>query len=324
MFVFSRNAKWVKRHASFCVVIIMVYEEYLSCRLCPRECGVNRSAGEKGLCGQTNIIKAGRAALHFWEEPCICDKNGSGAVFFSGCSLRCTYCQNFKLSRGKQGIEVSEEKLAQIYLNLQKEGANNINLVSAEHFAPQIRQSVLKARKKGLILPVILNSSGYVNEFCLEILRDVIDIYLVDFKYMDENLSYNYSMAKDYPQIAKDALKKMVEYSPNLIFNEKGILQKGVIVRHLCLPGHSEDSKNVLEYVYKTYEKNVLLSIMSQYTPVNVNKKFSNLNTVLSEKDYDEILDFCIDIGIKESFIQDGEAASESFIPNFDGQGIIW
>ena len=219
---------------------------------------------------------------------------------------------------------MSEEKLAQIYLNLQKEGANNINLVSAEHFAPQIRQSVLKARKKGLILPVILNSSGYVNEFCLEILRDVIDIYLVDFKYMDENLSYNYSMAKDYPQIAKDALKKMVEYSPNLIFNEKGILQKGVIVRHLCLPGHSEDSKNVLEYVYKTYEKNVLLSIMSQYTPVNVNKKFSNLNTVLSEKDYDEILDFCIDIGIKESFIQDGEAASESFIPNFDGQGIIW
>ncbi len=218
---------------------------------------------------------------------------------------------------------MSEEKLARIYLNLQEEGANNINLVCAEHFAPQIRQSILKARKKGLILPVILNSSGYVNEFCLEILRDVIDIYLVDFKYMDEKLSHNYSMAKDYPEIAKDALGKMVEYAPNLIFNEKGILQKGVIVRHLCLPGHSEDSKNVLEYVYKTYGKNVLLSIMSQYTPVNENKEFPNLNTTLSEKEYDEILDFCIDIGIEEAFIQEGEAASESFIPNFDGQGII-
>ncbi|MBR2883607.1 MAG: radical SAM protein [Clostridia bacterium] len=302
----------------------MVYDEYLSCRLCPRECNVNRNAGEKGFCAQTNLIKAGRAALHFWEEPCICDKNGSGAVFFSGCSLRCTYCQNFKLSRGKQGIELSEEKLADIYLNLQQEGANNINLVTAEHFAPQIRQSILLAREKGLILPVILNSSGYVNEFCLEILRDVIDIYLVDFKYMDEKMSHNYSMAKDYPCVAKKALQKMVEYAPNLIFNEKGLLQKGVIVRHLCLPGHSEDSKNVLEYVYKTYGNNVLLSIMSQYTPVNENKEFPNLNKALSEKEYDEILDFCIDIGIEEAFIQDGEAASESFIPEFNGQGIIY
>ena len=324
MFEFSWNAKWVKRHASFCVVIIMVYDEYLSCRLCPRECNVNRNAGEKGFCAQTNLIKAGRAALHFWEEPCICDKNGSGAVFFSGCSLRCTYCQNFKLSRGKQGIELSEEKLADIYLNLQQEGANNINLVTAEHFAPQIRQSILLAREKGLILPVILNSSGYVNELCLEILRDVIDIYLVDFKYMDEKMSHNYSMAKDYPCVAKEALQKMVEYAPNLIFNEKGLLQKGVIVRHLCLPGHSEDSKNVLEYVYKTYGNNVLLSIMSQYTPVNENKEFPNLNKALSEKEYDEILDFCIDIGIEEAFIQDGEAASESFIPEFNGQGIIY
>ena len=308
----------------FCVVFIMVYDEYLSCRLCPRECNVNRNAGEKGFCAQTNLIKAGRAALHFWEEPCICDKNGSGAVFFSGCSLRCTYCQNFKLSRGKQGIELSEEKLADIYLNLQQEGANNINLVTAEHFAPQIRQSILLAREKGLILPVILNSSGYVNELCLEVLRDVIDIYLVDFKYMDEKMSHNYSMAKDYPCVAKKALQKMVEYAPNLIFNEKGLLQKGVIVRHLCLPGHSEDSKNVLEYVYKTYGNNVLLSIMSQYTPVNENKEFPNLNKALSEKEYDEILDFCIDIGIEEAFIQDGEAASESFIPEFNGQGIIY
>ena len=302
--------------------VYMMYKEYLSCRLCPRECGIDRNAGQRGICGQTNLIKAGRAALHFWEEPCICDNSGSGAVFFSGCSLRCSYCQNFELSRGKQGIEVSEEKLAEIYLHLQEEGASNINLVTAEHFAPQIRQSILLARQKGLFLPVILNSSGYVNSYCLEILRDVIDIYLVDFKYMDENLSQSYSMAKDYPCVAKNALRKMVEYAPNLIFNEKGILQKGVIVRHLCLPMHSEDSKNVLEYVYKTYGKNVLLSIMRQYTPVNENKYFPNLNRTLSEAEYEEILSFCINIGIEEAFIQEGEAASESFIPEFNGDGI--
>ena len=245
-------------------------------------------------------------------------------MFFSGCSLRCSYCQNFELSRGKQGVEVPEEKLAEIYLKLQHDGANNINLVTAEHFAPQIRKSILMAREKGLSLPVILNSSGYVNETCLEILRDVIDIYLVDFKYMDEKLSQSYSMAKNYPAVAKNALRKMVKYSPDLIFNENGLLQRGVIVRHLCLPGHSEDSKNVLAYVYKTYGKNILLSIMRQYTPVNKNKEFPNLNKTLSQKEYDEILDFCINIGIEEAFIQEGEAASESFIPAFDGIGIIY
>ena len=301
----------------------MEYKEYLSCKLCPRECGINRNDGHTGFCGQTALIKAGRASLHFWEEPCICDENGSGAVFFSGCSLRCSYCQNFELSRGKQGIEVSEEKLAEIYIRLQEEGANNINLVTPEHFAPHIRQSVLLARKRGLILPVILNSSGYVNEVCLEILRDVIDIFLVDFKYMDDKLSHNYSIAKDYPQVAKNALRKMVECAPELIYNEKGILQKGVIVRHLCLPGHDENSKNVLEYVYKTYGRNVLISIMRQYTPIRENKDYPNLNRALSDDEYEEILDFCIDMGIEEAFIQEGEAASESFIPNFDGYGII-
>ncbi len=301
----------------------MFYEEYDSCRLCPRQCGVDRNSGEYGFCGQTCVMRVGRAALHFWEEPCICDEKGSGAVFFSGCPLRCCYCQNFELSRANQGIEVSEEKLAAIFMRLETEGANNINLVTAEHFAPQIRQSILLAKEKGLWVPVVLNSSGYVSMNCLEILKDVIDIYLVDFKYLDSSLSYKYSMAKDYPDIAKSALGKMVKFSPKPIFDERGIMQKGVIVRHLCLPGHSEDSKKVLEYVYRTYGKNILMSIMSQYTPVNENKEYPNLNRTLFEREYEDILNFCIDIGIEDAFIQEGEAASKSFIPKFDGLGII-
>lgn len=267
-------------------------------------------------------MKAGRAALHFWEEPCICGEEGSGAVFFSGCSLRCCYCQNFELSCGKQGAEVSEEKLAEIFIRLQSEGANNINLVTGEHFAPQIRGSILLAKKKGLSIPVMLNSSGYVNMHCLEILKEVIDIYLVDFKYMDSSLSHKYSMAKDYPETAKKALRQMVELCPKPIFDERGNLKKGVIVRHLCLPGHSEDSKKVLEYVYKTYGKNILMSIMSQYTPVNEIAKYPHLNRKLSEKEYENVLCYCMDIGIEDAFIQEGEAASESFIPKFDAFGI--
>lgn len=303
--------------------VYMFYKEYVSCKLCPRECMVDRNAGKHGFCRQTSVMKAGRAALHFWEEPCICGNEGSGAVFFSGCSLRCCYCQNFELSQGRQAVELTEDKLAGIFIRLQKEGANNINLVTAEHFAPQIRQSILKARKQGLSIPVMLNSSGYVNLYCLEILKDVIDIFLVDFKYMDASLSQRYSMAEDYPDIAKKALKKMVQLSPTPIFDERGILQKGVIVRHLCLPGHSADSKKVLEYVYKTYGNNILMSIMSQYTPVNKNLEYPNLNKALSEKEYEDILNFCIDIGIEDAFIQEGEAASESFIPKFDAEGII-
>lgn len=297
----------------------MYYKEYDACRLCPRQCGADRNAGEYGFCRQTSVMRAGRAALHFWEEPCICGEEGSGAVFFSGCSLRCCYCQNFELSRENQGTEVSEEKLAEIFMRLQIEGANNINLVTAEHFAPQIRQSILLAKEKGLSIPVMLNSSGYVSLHCLEILKDVIDIYLVDFKYMDASLSHKYSMAEDYPETTKKALAKMAELAPGAVFDERGILKKGVIVRHLCLPGHSEDSKRVLAYVYQTYGKNILMSIMRQYTPVNKNKEYPNLNRTLFEKEYEDILDYCLDIGIEEAFIQEGESASESFIPKFEG-----
>ncbi len=301
-----------------------MYKEYERCTLCPRKCGINRNKEEKGFCGQTSVLKAGRASLHLWEEPCISGEKGSGTVFFSGCSLHCCYCQNFNLSRGEEGVVIDTENLSRVFLNLQDDGAHNINLVTGEHFAPHIKAVVKSARKGGLIIPVILNSSGYVSLETLDYLQDVIDIYLVDFKYMNPEIAKKYSVAEDYPDVAKKALEKMYKLAGTPVFNNDGILEKGVIVRHLCLPTCSGDSKNVIRYVYDKYKENVLLSIMSQYTPFGNCRKYPELTRKLTAEDYDEILDFCLEIGIEKAFIQEGEAASESFIPVFDGKGVAF
>lgn len=302
----------------------MEYSEYDKCSLCPRECGIDRNVNMKGFCGETSRLRVGRAALHFWEEPCISGTGGSGTVFFSGCCLHCCYCQNFNLSRGKEGLEIGEQHLSEIFLNLQRQGAHNINLVTGEHFAPHIKSAVITARDKGLNVPVILNSSGYVHPGTLEILKDVIDIYLVDFKYMDPDLAKRYSMAYDYPAVAKAALSKMVELTGKPKFDNNGILKSGVLVRHLCLPSQTQDSENIIRYVFETYGRRVLLSVMSQYTPCGDCGKFPELERVLSVDEYDRILDFCLRIGIDDAYVQDGEAASESFIPVFDGEGVVF
>lgn len=302
----------------------MEFKEYCQCNLCHRACNIDRNKNMTGFCGETSRLRVGRATLHFWEEPCICGTGGSGTVFFSGCSLRCCYCQNFNLSRGKEGIEIGEGRLSEIFLNLQRQGAHNINLVTGEHFAPHIKSAVIAARKGGLNIPVILNSSGYVPLRTLELLKDVIDIYLVDFKYMDSNLAKNYSMASDYPSAAKAAIAKMVELTGKAELDQKGILKRGVLVRHLCLPSHTDDSKNIIKYIFETYGEKVLLSIMSQYTPHGDCEKFPWLKRCLSEEEYDKILDFCLDIGIENAYIQEGGAASESFIPIFDGEGVVF
>ncbi len=294
-----------------------MYKEYNSCTLCPRKCGINRNSGEKGVCTQTAEIRIGRRALHYWEEPCISGEKGSGTVFFSGCSLRCVYCQNYNLGRGNVGQKLSEKELCDIFTDLQKQGAHNINLVTAEHFAPHIKDAVIKARKNGLVIPVILNTGGYVSEETLEILQDVIDIYLVDFKYMDSETAKNYSSAPDYPEVAKKAISKMFELVGESIFDEDGILQKGVIVRHLCLPSHTKESKSIIKYLFDTYGTKIIYSIMRQYTPVRKNEKYPNLNRKLTEKEYDSIIDFCIETGIEDAYIQDDECALESFIPEF-------
>ncbi len=297
----------------------MKYEYYERCVLCPRKCKVNRNEN-KGICGEKAVVRVGRAAPHYWEEPCISGGNGSGTVFFAGCSLKCVYCQNYNLSRGSKGVEITTEELADVYLKLQSNGVHNINLVTAEHFAPQIKESVETARKKGLRIPVILNSSGYVNAETLEILKDVIDVYLVDFKYMDKNLAKEFSYAPDYPETAKNALAEMTRLKPCIIYDENDMIKSGVVVRHLCIPGCGEDSKNVLKYVFETYGKNVVLSIMSQYTPTPACEKHPLLGRKLTQKEYDNIIDFCIEIGIEDAYIQDEESASESFIPEFYGK----
>ena len=294
---------------------------YEKCELCPRKCGVNRYV-KTGFCKVYAMPKIGRASLHFWEEPCISGTNGSGTVFFSGCTLRCCYCQNYNLSLGNEGIVTDERQLAKIFLKLQSEGAHNINLVTAEHYAPSVKNAVTEAKKTGLTIPVILNSSGYVSLNTLELLKEVIDVYLVDFKYTDTGLSKQYSLAEDYPLVAWKALGKMTQLKPSPVFDESGIMQSGVIVRHLCLPEHTEDSKKVIKQVFEKYKDKVVLSIMSQYTPMR-ECGFKNLTRKLSDKEYEDVIDFCIGLGIEDAYIQEGEAASESFIPVFDGYGVV-
>lgn len=259
-----------------------------------------------------------------WEEPCISGTNGSGTVFFSGCSLRCCYCQNFNLSRGEEGVFTDAENLSRVFLNLQKEGAHNINLVTAEHFAPHIKTAVKKARKDGLVIPVVLNSSGYVSLETLEYLKDVIDIYIVDFKYIDSEIAKKYSLAEDYPEICKMAIDKIYNLAGSPIFDNEGMLKKGVIVRHLCLPHCEEASKNIILYLYDRYKENIILSIMSQYTPFGNCEKYPELTRKLTSKEYAEIIDFCLELGIENAFIQEEESASESFIPTFDGKGVVF
>ena len=288
------------------------------CNLCPRKCGANRKDGEIGFCGATDKVKIARSSLHFWEEPCISGNVGSGTVFFSHCTLKCVYCQNYNISTKNQGRFVTESELSDCFLDLQKQGALNINLVTPTHYVPQIIEALKIAKEKGLALPVLYNTSGYENPETLELLRGYVDIFLPDFKYFSSDLSKKYSGAADYPDIAKKAIAKMFDLVGKCEFDEDGIIKKGVIVRHLMLPGLEDDSKKILEYLYKTYGDDIFISIMSQYTPLaTLPKEFPELNTKIDMTVYDKLLDFAVDLGIENAFIQEEEAASESFIPEF-------
>ena len=238
------------------------------CTLCPRMCAVDRKSGERGICGQTTEIKVARAALHFWEEPCISGEKGSGAVFFSGCALHCVFCQNENIANGTAGKVISTERLGKIFLELQEKGANNINLVTAGHFLPQVAVALEMAKEQGLHIPVVYNSSGYEKAKTLKMLDGLVDIYLPDFKYMDAVLAKKYSHAQDYPEIAKEALSEMVRQVGEAEFDSRGMMKKGVIVRQLLLPGHVKDAKNVLKYLYETYGDRIYISMMNQYTPM--------------------------------------------------------
>lgn len=292
------------------------------CHLCPRNCGVDRLAGQKGFCGVDAGIMVARAALHMWEEPCISGKEGSGAVFFSGCSLGCAFCQNRTISKGQSGKVITVEHLAELFLDLQAQKANNINLVTAGHFLPQVREALILAKEQGLTIPVVYNSSGYEKAEMLRYLEGLVDIYLPDLKYLEADLAGKYSHAKDYPEVAMKALEEMVRQVRTPEFDERGMMKKGVIVRHLLLPGHVRNSKKVLEYLYGTYGDQIYISLMSQYTPMPAMKDDPQLSRKVTDREYDRLLDHAISLGVTNCFIQEGETAKESFIPEFNGEGV--
>lgn len=293
-------------------------EYFKDCTLCPRMCHIDRTK-TKGTCGVKDKMIIARASLHMWEEPCISGDNGSGTIFFSGCNLKCIFCQNYEISTKVVGKEVTIEEFATICLNLEKQGANNINLVTPTFFVPLIIEGIKLAKEKGLSIPIVYNTSGYETIDTIKMLDGIVDIYLPDLKYYNDEYANMYSHVKDYFKYASLAISEMYKQVGNPKFNKDGIMTSGVIVRHLALPGLIDDSKEILKYLYNTYHNNIYISIMNQYTPLR-NFKYENLNRKLSDSEYDELIDYALDLGIEKAFIQEGETQSDSFIPDFLNQ----
>ncbi len=287
-----------------------------NCHLCYHNCGANRYLGV-GICGASSKIKVAHYGLHMWEEPVLSGTKGSGTVFFSYCNLKCIFCQNQKISTEGYGKEISETRLQEIFLELQEMGAHNINLVTPTHYVPQIVNSLRKIKGNTLKIPVIYNTSSYENVSTIQFLQDSIDIYLADLKYFDSSLALQYSHCPNYFEVASRAISEMVKQIGSIeICN--GIMKKGVIVRVLVLPDHIDDAKKILTYLYQTYQDKIIISIMNQYTPMKNFSKYPNLNRKLTDDEYDEVVNFAYDLGIRQAFIQEGDTQLQSFIPDFD------
>lgn len=293
-----------------------------SCTLCPRECHAKRSDGMQGYCRAGNDLLVARAALHMWEEPCISGSKGSGTVFFSGCAMGCLFCQNAEIALGQFGKAISPSRLADIFLKLQEQGAANINLVTAGHYIPQVIEALDISKKQGLFIPIVYNSSGYEKADTLHMLDGYVDIYLPDFKYMDSALSKKYSNAENYSYFAKEAIAEMVRQAPIPVFEEQGMMTKGVIVRHLILPAHTKDSMSILHYLHTTYGSQIYISIMNQYTPMPRMRNDPDLSRKVTAREYNRVMEFAFELGIENGFIQEGDTASESFIPDFHNIGV--
>lgn len=296
------------------------------CRLCPRKCGINR-ANNLGFCQMGEKITAARATLHFWEEPCISGKNGSGTVFFSGCVMKCVFCQNYDISAENFGREISNERLADIFLELQKQGALNINLVNPTHFVPQIIKALKIAKSRGLKLPIVYNSGGYERVETLKALDGLIDIYLPDVKYFDDELAEKLSAAPNYFETAMNAVAEMVRQTGKPVFDEKNgeILLRGTIVRHLVLPNCYKDSINVINRIAERFRGEILFSLMSQYTPfglVKTDESYKKLNRRITTFEYQKALDAVLEAGLW-GFMQEKSSAKEEYTPSFDLTGII-
>lgn len=339
----------------------------MKCNLCPRKCNIDRTE-TIGYCASSYTMKIARAALHMWEEPCISGREGSGAIFFSGCNLRCIFCQNYGISCGERGHEVSAEELAEEMLKLESAGANNINLVTAGHYLPEIIKTIRLAKDMGLKIPIVYNTSGYESVEAIKVLEGLVDIYLPDHKYFSDELAMKFSNAPDYHEVATKALDEMVRQCDERMtaddtrkrdtyvtvnaddvktyeFDKRGIMKRGVIVRHLCLPGHTKDSMKVLEFLHERYGEKIYISIMNQYTPMKQvlenarypelakksagmvrprypesmeSAKYPELVRKVTKREYEKVLNYATLIGIENGFIQEGDTAKESFIPEFE------
>ena len=290
------------------------------CTLCPRNCKAERAEETgAGVCRMGTMPRIARAALHMWEEPCISGTHGSGAVFFSGCGLRCVFCQNERISQKGEGKQVTPKRLSEIFRELEEQGAHNINLVTAAHFVPAVLDALALYRPN---LPIVYNSSGYESVETLRMLDGAVDIYLPDYKYIDPNMAAMLSGARDYPDTAHAAIDEMVRQTGRAVFDENGLMKKGVIVRHLLLPGAVKNAKAVVKYVYETYGDTVWLSLMSQYTPLPQVENISPLNRKTTKREYERLLDYTFSLGVTNAFLQEGPVAEESFIPEFDERGI--
>lgn len=290
------------------------------CNLCPRHCGADRSRGERGFCGMEETITAARAALHLWEEPPISGKKGSGAVFFSGCSLGCDFCQNTEISHGKFGKEISTEQLRQIFENLIAQGAHNIDLITATHFLPRI----LPALEPKLPVPVVYNCGGYESVDTLKKLEGKVDVYLPDMKYMEGELAAELSHAPDYPEVAAKALREMYRQVGPCQYDEDGMLVKGMLVRHLVLPGQVQNSLKVLDFLADTFPKgSILISVMAQYVPSGKVKHIPPYDRTVTKEEYDAVLSYMDMLDITDGFIQEPASATEEYLPDFSLEGIL-
>lgn len=293
-----------------------------NCTLCRHNCGVNRLNGNIGFCNSGKKIKLARVSLHHWEEPCLSGDKGSGTIFFSNCNLKCVYCQNYIISSNGIGKEISIKRLSEIFLEQQEKGAHNINLVTPTHFVPQIIEALKLAKNSGLKLPIVYNTNSYENLETIKALRGHIDIYLPDLKYFNDKYAIKYSNAPNYFTTASKAIEEMFSQVGEPVFDTNGMMKKGIIIRHLMLPGLLFDSKKIIDYIYNTFRDSVFTSLMNQYTPIFNTSCYPEINKKINPKHYEALVDYCVKLGISNAYIQEQGTASESFIPNFDLRGI--
>ena len=292
-----------------------------SCKICPIKCGTNRTQ-QKGPCGVSNKLIAAKAFLHQWEEPCISGKNGSGTIFFSGCNLHCVFCQNHDISQECNGKEIIIERLMEIMLELQTQGAANINLVTPTPYVLHIIESVALARENGLSLPIVYNTNGYENVETIELLKGTVDIYLPDMKYFDNRYAVMYSKAPNYFDYASKSIQAMINQVGYPVFDDAGLMKKGVLIRHMMMPELADDTKNILRWIKSTLGKQAYISLMCQYTPMYKARYHEEINRKLDDWEYEYIVDFFLKLGLENGFVQDYSSATTDYVPNFDFTGI--